>query len=87
MDRGGPNYMGYHNPVLAGRFIAAMGYRQFEEVQKLTHEIHSLLYETMPLIPLWQLDTHIAVQEDVTLVRVDPLLIFSAVEEWKLEKK
>jgi hypothetical protein len=41
----------------------------------------------MPLIPLWQLDTHLAYHHDLTPVRIDPLLVFSEVEQWKLEKK
>jgi ABC-type transport system substrate-binding protein len=87
MDRGGPNFLGYKNTGLASLFIRAMSYRQFEEVQKLIQETHAQLEATMPLIPLWQLDTHIAIHEDLTPVRLDPLLVFSAAEEWRLEKK
>jgi hypothetical protein len=57
-------------------------------VQRLTHEIHDRLYETMPFIPLWQLDTHLAYHKSLGLPNyVDPLLIFNQVETWNLEKK
>jgi hypothetical protein len=48
----------------------------------------------MPFIPLWQLDTHIAVHKSLSLVDgqgkpidIDPLLIFTGVETWSLEKR
>ena len=44
----------------------------------------------MPFIPLWQLDTYVAIQEQLKTVpaprHLDPLLIFTHVEGWKLEK-
>ena len=40
----------------------------------------------MPLIPLWQLDTHVALHPALRPTRLDPLLIFDDVAEWKLEK-
>jgi peptide/nickel transport system substrate-binding protein len=88
LGRGGKNYMGYQNDgQLESLFIKAMGHRDFQEVQNLTHEIHAHLYQKMPLIPLWQLDTHLAIHNDLKPVRIDPLLVFTNVEHWKLEKK
>jgi hypothetical protein len=44
----------------------------------------------MPFVPLWQLDTHIAVHKDLRTVPepdgLDPLLIFTHVDRWKLAK-
>jgi peptide/nickel transport system substrate-binding protein len=84
---GGSNFLGYKNPELTSLFVRTMAHRQFGEVQKLTQQVQALVNKTMPLIPLWQLDTHIAIHEDLTPVRMDPLLVFSAVEEWRLEKR
>ena len=42
-------------------FSRPIPHRDFSEVKRLTQEIHVLLYERMPLIPLWQLDYHIAI--------------------------
>jgi hypothetical protein len=41
----------------------------------------------MPLIPLWQLDTHMTIHNDLKVSHLDPLLVFTNVEQWKLEKK
>ena len=41
----------------------------------------------MPLIPLWQLDRHIAMGSGVKPVPFDPLLVFGDVDQWRLEKK
>jgi hypothetical protein len=64
-----------------------MSYREFTRVQEHTHSIHKQIYRKMPFIPLWQLDTFIAVHKDLKPVHIDPLLIFTDVEQWKLEKK
>ena len=40
----------------------------------------------MPLIPLWQLDTHVAVHPSLRPAALDPLLVFDRVEDWKLEQ-
>jgi peptide/nickel transport system substrate-binding protein len=88
LDRGGHNFLGYQNDgQLESLFIKAMGHRDFQEVQRLTQDIHAHLYQKMPLIPLWQLDTHLAVHDDLKMGRIDPLLVFTDVEQWKLEKK
>jgi ABC-type oligopeptide transport system substrate-binding subunit len=85
---GGPNYLGYQNDdILAALFRRCMTRREFKVIQENTHEIHRLLYEQMPLIPLWQLDRHFAYHSSLLMTgRIDPLLIFSDVEKWTLEK-
>jgi peptide/nickel transport system substrate-binding protein len=88
LDRGGKNFLGYKDDsTLESLFIKSMGHRDFQEVLRLTQDIHARLYEEMPLIPLWQLDTHLAIHEDLKAVHIDPLLVFTDVEYWKLEKK
>ena len=55
----------------------------------------------MPFIPLWQLDRHLAVHNDLRLhdgtrdvsveastpVPLDPLRLFSTVEHWRIRRK
>jgi hypothetical protein len=89
--RGGKNVLGPVNDAeLEGLFKQVLAHREFSKVQELTRHIHKRLYDRMPLIPLWQLDMHIAVHSDVKTVpppeRLDPLLVFTHVEQWKLEK-
>lgn len=88
LDRGGKNFLSYQNDSqLESLFIKSMGHRDFQEVQHLTQDIHAHLFQKMPLIPLWQLDTHLAIQDDLKPMHLDPLLVFTDVEYWKLEKK
>jgi ABC-type oligopeptide transport system substrate-binding subunit len=84
----GSNYLGYaEDSELEVAFQAAMAHRDFAEVKKLTHNIHRMLYTKMPLIPLWQLDTYVAFHKDVVYApRLDPLRLFSDIEEWKLRR-
>jgi peptide/nickel transport system substrate-binding protein len=85
---GGSNYLRYQNDdVLESYFRRAMNHCNFNEVRKLTQDIHAHLYEKMPLIPLWQLHTHLAVHSSLQTVDLDPLQIFTSAEDWKLEKK
>ncbi len=86
LQPGGANFLGYEDAALEGLFRTAMGQRGFAEVRRLTHEIHAHLYERMPLIPLWQLDTHVALHPALRPTALDPLLIFDDVAEWKVEK-
>src|SRR5262249_9770408 len=78
---GGSNFLGYSDATLQTLFRSAMSYRDFDKVRALTHDIHAHLYEQMPLIPLWQLHTHLAVHPDLTTVHLDPLLVFTHAEE------
>jgi tetratricopeptide (TPR) repeat protein len=89
--RGGKNVLGpLHDSDLESLFMQVLAHREFSKVQELTRQIHKRLYDRMPLIPLWQLDMHVAIHNDVKTVpapeRLDPLLVFTHVEQWRLEK-
>jgi ABC-type oligopeptide transport system substrate-binding subunit len=92
---GGRNFLGYQKDVELQRLsIRAMGHRNPAEIKSLTHHIHEVFFQNMPFIPLWQLDTHIAVHRSLSLVDgqerpvdIDPLLIFTGVETWTLERR
>jgi ABC-type transport system substrate-binding protein len=83
---GGSNYLGYVNDAeLESLFRQAMSHRDFAQLRDITNNIHATLYERMPLIPLWQLDTLIAVHPALTPIQLDPLLVFGDVAEWRLK--
>src|SRR5262249_47430307 len=66
--RGGRNFLGYKNDTeLEPRFRQLLSHRAFDVVQRLTHEIHAHVYAQMPLIPLWQLDTHLVIHPRLEL--------------------
>jgi ABC-type transport system substrate-binding protein len=83
---GGSNYLGYQNDArLVSLFRSALGHRDFARVQQIAHDIREHLNDRMPLIPLWQLDTVLAVHPDLTMTDVDPLLVFGDVAQWQLK--
>lgn len=94
-EPGGLNFLGYRDDEeLQPAILKAMSYRDPARVKTLTHRIHDIFYRKMPFIPLWQLDTHLAIHKSLSLVdsqdrpvEPDPLLIFTNVETWKLEKR
>jgi ABC-type oligopeptide transport system substrate-binding subunit len=84
----GSNYLGFKDDgTLAELLQKANSYRDFNEVKRLTHDIHALLIERMPLIPLWQLDYHISVHPSLKLPAFDPLRVFANIEEWEFSRK
>jgi len=96
---GGSNYLSYDDPTLAGLFDTAMKRRSPEEWRKYMQFIHRHLYTKMPLIPLWQLDTFVAYTPDLKFdpdqrfdpdknpLPIDPLLVFTEADHWKLERQ
>jgi peptide/nickel transport system substrate-binding protein len=83
---GGSNFLGYQNDdELESLFRRVLTHREFSVVRDLTRRIHALLYDKMPLIPLWQLDTHVAWHNSLDIPEaIDPLRIFPGVEHWSL---
>jgi ABC-type oligopeptide transport system substrate-binding subunit len=65
----------------------ARGRRHFAEVRKQTRLAHEQLLQEMPLVPLWQLDPLAALHEDLEAVPFDPLLVFTDVDRWSVQRK
>ena len=55
---------------------------RFRAVQEITHNIDAHLYTHMPLIPLWQLHSHLAVPPELQVDNLNPVPIFTHVAEW-----
>jgi len=86
VEPGGRNFLGYQNDAgLVSLFHRMQTHRDFSVVQELGRNIHQVIYDRMPIIPLWQLDTHVAMHQTLSIpVDLDPLLIFPGVENWTL---
>jgi ABC-type oligopeptide transport system substrate-binding subunit len=82
----GGNYLGYQGDVSL-RVQNALAYRDFSELQKEARKTHEKLLTEMPLIPLWQLDPLIALQAHVKPVSFDPWLVFTDIEQWRLDRR
>jgi peptide/nickel transport system substrate-binding protein len=81
----GSNYLGFNDVTLIELLQQARSFRDFSEVKRLTHDIHAVLVERMPLIPLWQLDYHLAVHPKLRLPVIDPMRVFADIGEWELK--
>lgn len=88
---GGRNFLGYTPDHRLSQLMSqASNHRQFSAVQRYAHEIHQAFIEQMPFIPLWQLDTHLAIHRTVEThpnpERLDPLRVFQDLEQWQLSR-
>jgi ABC-type oligopeptide transport system substrate-binding subunit len=103
LGQDGDNLMQYHGSQLEKLIRDAAARREFDKVREQVREMNRLLDGEMPLIPLWQLDPLSAYREDlkptsydrgamgprkeVEKVPFDPLLVFTDVENWSLERQ
>jgi hypothetical protein len=83
---GGSNYLGCEDDKLHELLRTALQHRQFSVLQESMQAIHVHLYETMPAIPLWQLDTHVLIHPSLRALPLDARSVFANVREWKLDK-
>jgi peptide/nickel transport system substrate-binding protein len=82
LAQGGSNFLGYEAPELQVPLTRVKTFRQFGEVQRLMRAIHAHVNDRLPLIPLWQLDTHVVVR-GLNPGRLDAGHVFADVEKWK----
>jgi peptide/nickel transport system substrate-binding protein len=82
------NFLGYVNDGdLQQQFGKIREHRDPKLVQDATKTLHSLFFDKMPFVPLWQLDTHVAMTHALKPTSFDPLVVFTDVDQWRLEKK
>jgi ABC-type transport system substrate-binding protein len=102
---GGRNYFGYRakgtNPSEAddrlGRLLTECRlYRDSEKLTALAHEAHKVFNDTVPFVPLWQLDRHMVISTAVKVYLdgqveeadprlLNPTTLFSSVGKWRVE--
>jgi len=81
----GRNFMGYAGDVvLESAFRAMHDRRDLSAVQRHARDIHGRIVTRGVLLPLWQLDRHVAVHHSLRFKRLHPLWVFEDVEEWEL---
>jgi ABC-type transport system substrate-binding protein len=68
-------------------FVETKLYRNFARVKQDTWRIHQALYDTMPFIPLWQIEPLAAVHDCVEAPWFDPLLVFTEIDRWKVSPR
>jgi ABC-type oligopeptide transport system substrate-binding subunit len=83
----GSNAFGFTHPEVETILQDLRGHRHFEDVQRCAQQLHEILFQEMPMIPLWQLDPLLAWHRAVKPGRLDPLLVFPDVDQWKLDPR
>jgi ABC-type oligopeptide transport system substrate-binding subunit len=87
------NYLGYKDDELEGRMRQLMAHRDFKQWESLAHQIHQRCHEMVPFVPLWQLDTHVLIRNNLVwphmnaINGIDPLAIFRDADQWVLGKE
>ncbi len=62
-------------------------YRNFAEFRLYQCQIHALLNEEMPFVPLWQLDPLLAYRREVQPSALEASQVFVDVEQWRVRYK
>lgn len=82
---GGANFMGYvPEPELRDLFARLMLHKKFPMIQKTTHDIHNYISRNAVVIPLWELETYVAVGKTLQDTKFSATTLFEDVASWKL---
>jgi ABC-type transport system substrate-binding protein len=86
LGENGRNYLGFErDSQVEGKFRELQQRRDYSYIRFQTHILHDMLTEQkMALIPLWQIDRHVAVHRSLRLTRLHPVYIVDDIEEWQL---
>ena len=57
----------------------------FHDIRKATHNIHEHIARNAVVIPLWQLDTYVALANCVREATLDPFVLFGNIQHWELK--
>jgi ABC-type oligopeptide transport system substrate-binding subunit len=81
----GTNFMGYDpDPDLVNLFFQLREHKRFAKIRELTNRIHEHIATNAIVIPLWQLDTYVAVSDRLHNITLDPWTLFGDVQDWSL---
>jgi ABC-type transport system substrate-binding protein len=91
MGPGERNFLGYTPEQGLSRLLSQIrGTRNFNEASRWMKLLFNEFNNQMPFIPLWQLDFHAVVSQNLQTVplasQLDPRTIFDQVEEWRLNR-
>ncbi|MCX7701514.1 MAG: ABC transporter substrate-binding protein [Gemmataceae bacterium] len=91
MDRGERNFLGYQPDAKIGQLLTRINStRDFGKIREAMHLLYQTFDDQMPFIPLWHLDFHLILSQRLETVPtssvLDPLTIFEAAEEWRVNR-
>ncbi len=84
---GGGNFMGYYpDQDLADLFNKLKTHKAFTQIRQIMRDIHHTMSRSAVVIPLWRLDTYVAVNPRLNKPKMDPLAPLERAETWRLEQ-
>ena len=82
---GGSNYLGDDSDAKLQQLLrVCLQHRQFTALQENMQAVHVHLYETMPAIPLWQLDLHVMAHSSLHVSPLEGHAVFARIQDWKI---
>ncbi len=82
---GGSNFMGCSpDQDLHTLFGDLIQHKQFIKIRDAVHKIHEHVARRATVIPLWELDTYVAVGDTLMDYKLDSLTLFQDVETWRV---
>jgi hypothetical protein len=72
---------------LAGFFRELALHKRYADVRALMHKIHDHVSRTAAIIPLWQLDAYVAVDDSLAGIALDRNVVFGDVQHWELRPR
>lgn len=87
-DAGGANFLGYvPDTQLQDLFSRVLNHKSFRTIRDATHEIHKYIAREAVVIPLWELDTYVAVSQEVADARFSAQNLFEDIDRWILRSQ
>ena len=84
--RGGANFLGYTPDASVNEFFRDLAlHKRFVDLRRTMHKLHAHVARRAIVIPLWQLDTYVALDDSLAEVELDPLTLFGDVTSWRLK--
>lgn len=84
-NSGGANFMGYvPDKPLQDLLDRVLNHKMFRTIQTATHEIHKTISREAVIIPLWELDTYVAVSDAVEDAEFSAMTLFENIDTWKI---
>jgi ABC-type transport system substrate-binding protein len=83
------SFLGFY-PNFQTELQNVFAHRDPTSIRDAMQRLDDLVHQEMPFIPLWQLDTHVAIHNDLKIDRpelLDPAQIFADVTRWRLGDK
>jgi hypothetical protein len=79
----GSNFLGVEDGKLQQQIASLPLTRQFPLLRERMHNLHAHMVQTMTLIPLWQDQTHYALNPAYRIAPFDPLRPFADISAWR----